>query len=155
MKRVFASNKGGRRLAPWNDNYRGYKIRLDTLHGCYVIYDKDGEMEDSGFTSKEACYEAIDKLLNESVYGKSEVEEEVDRYLSKDVNKRIEDYLYNNLIEMIEDNLVAKVDSAVKGYNPDWAPEDYVPNDPVEKQLDAARSAYIKALADCLTYYRK
>lgn len=60
----FTEETRGRKPAPWNDNYRGYKIRLDPVHGVYNIYDKNGEMENSGFTSKEQCYDTIDNIID-------------------------------------------------------------------------------------------
>ena len=146
MKKVCASNKGGRKPAPWNDNYRGYKIRLDTAHGCYVIYDKNGEMEDSGYRSKEDCYNAIDNLISESVYGSSNIEEDID--------KKIADYLYDRLHDEFEDNLVLQVSSDIKEYDAMWALPDYDPNRRAERQLNAARAAYIEALVDAFTWCR-
>lgn len=51
-------------IKPWNGNYKGYKIRLDTDTKSYCIYDKHNELEDSGFISKEDAKKAIDKLVD-------------------------------------------------------------------------------------------
>ena len=109
MKKVCASNKGGRKPAPWNDNYRGYKIR--------------------------------------SVYGSSNIEEDID--------KKIADYLYDRLLNKFEDNLVLQVGSDISEYDPTWALSDYNPNRRAERQLDAARAAYIEALVDAITWCRE
>lgn len=45
---------------PWNQTYKGYKIRLDTKNECYNIYDPEGELEDSGFKSILDAKKAID-----------------------------------------------------------------------------------------------
>ena len=59
------------KLKPWNENYRGYKIKLEDKGGvtCYNIYDKNGEMEDSGFKTVDDAKVAIDKLLEDPEEG--------------------------------------------------------------------------------------
>lgn len=53
------------KIAVGNEKYKGYMIRQDHKYGGYNVYDKDNEMEDSGFKSIEQAKEFIDSL-NES-----------------------------------------------------------------------------------------
>ena len=43
------SIKEANKVALGNEKYKGYMIRLDRKYGCYNVYDKEDEMEDSGF----------------------------------------------------------------------------------------------------------
>lgn len=55
-----------KRLSFTSTKYKGYRISLDHKNNCYNIYDKHGELEDSGFTSQLDAKKAIDKLSKES-----------------------------------------------------------------------------------------
>ena len=81
------------------------------------------------------------------VYGSSSIEEDID--------KKIADYLYDRLLNKFEDNLVLQVSSDIKEYDATWALPDYNPYRRAEKQLNAARAAYIEALVDAITWYRE
>ena len=81
------------------------------------------------------------------VYGSSSIEEDID--------KKIADYLYDRLLNKFEDNLVLQVSSDIREYDPTWALPDYNPNRRAERQIDAARAAYIEALVDAITWDRE
>lgn len=55
-----------KRLSFTSTKYKGYRISLDHKNNCYNIYDKHGELEDSGFTSQLAAKDAVDKLVEAS-----------------------------------------------------------------------------------------
>ena len=64
-KKITASSVD-KRLSFTSTKYKGYRISLDHKNNCYNIYDKHGELEDSGFTSQLDAKKAIDKLSKES-----------------------------------------------------------------------------------------
>lgn len=64
-KKITASSVD-KRLSFTSTKYKGYRISLDHRNSCYNIYDKHGELEDSGFTSQLAAKEAIDRLVKDS-----------------------------------------------------------------------------------------
>lgn len=49
---------------PWNDKYKGFSIRLNNSAECYDVYDKYGELEDTGFRSIEDAKKGIDGILS-------------------------------------------------------------------------------------------
>ena len=57
-KSIKESNK----IAYGNEKYKGYMIRQDHKYGGYNVYDKEDEMEDSGFTTIDKAKEFIDSL---------------------------------------------------------------------------------------------
>ena len=57
-KSIKESNK----IAYGNEKYKGYMIRQDRKYGGYNVYDKEDEMEDSGFTTIDKAKEFIDSL---------------------------------------------------------------------------------------------
>ena len=50
------------KVAYGNEKYKGYMIRQDRKYGGYNVYDKEDEMEDSGFKTIDAAKEFIDSL---------------------------------------------------------------------------------------------
>lgn len=71
------SIKESNQVAYGNEKYKGYMIRQDRKHGCYNIYDKNDEMEDSGFKSIDDAKEYIDSL-NKSLNEDDIIEEDYD-----------------------------------------------------------------------------
>ena len=57
-KSINEANK----IAQGNEKYKGYMIRQDRKYGCYNVYDKEDEMEDSGFKTIDKAKEFIDSL---------------------------------------------------------------------------------------------
>lgn len=56
------SIKEANKIAYGNEKYKGYMIRRDRKYGFYNVYDKQDEMEDSGFKTIDAAKEFIDSL---------------------------------------------------------------------------------------------
>jgi len=56
------SIKEANKLAYSNEKYKGYMIRQDHKYGGYNVYDKEDEMEDSGFRTIDKAKEFIDSL---------------------------------------------------------------------------------------------
>ncbi|MBQ3420559.1 MAG: hypothetical protein IJH34_02585 [Romboutsia sp.] len=54
-----------RKIKNESKSYNGYKIRQDHRYGGFNIYDKNGELEDSGFKSEEDAMNEIDKICND------------------------------------------------------------------------------------------
>ena len=71
----YSDYKSDRRIGVTNQRYKGYMIRLDRAGYGYNVYDKNGELEDSGYPSKEAARNFIDELVSES---DDEIESSVD-----------------------------------------------------------------------------
>lgn len=71
----YSDYKSDRRIGVTNQRYKGYMIRLDRAGYGYNVYDKNGELEDSGYPSKEAARSFIDELVSES---DDEIESSVD-----------------------------------------------------------------------------
>lgn len=57
-KSIKESNK----IAYGNEKYKGYMIRQDHKYGGYNVYDREDEMEDSGFKTIDKAKEFIDSL---------------------------------------------------------------------------------------------
>lgn len=55
------------RLSPTSYKYKGYRISLDHKIGAYSVFDKQGEMEDHGYLSKEAAENFVDSLVSKSM----------------------------------------------------------------------------------------
>lgn len=70
----YSDYKSDRRIGVTNQRYKGYMIRLDRAGYGYNVYDKNGELEDSGYPSKEAARNFIDELVSEA----DEIESSVD-----------------------------------------------------------------------------
>lgn len=82
-KSIKESNK----IAYGNEKYKGYMIRQDHKYGGYNVYDKEDEIEDSGFTTIDKAKEFIDSL-EESKSIKEDYSDEVvtlSRYLDVEV----------------------------------------------------------------------
>lgn len=62
----YSDYKSDRRIGVTNQRYKGYMIRLDRAGYGYNVYDKNGELEDSGYPSKEAARNFIDELVSEA-----------------------------------------------------------------------------------------
>lgn len=58
--------KSDRRIGVTNQRYKGYMIRLDRAGDGYNVYDKHGELEDTGYSSKEAARKFIDELVSDN-----------------------------------------------------------------------------------------
>lgn len=71
----YSDYKSDRRIGVTNQRYKGYMIRLDRAGYGYNVYDKNGELEDAGYPSKEAARNFIDGLVSEA---DDEVESSVD-----------------------------------------------------------------------------
>lgn len=71
----YSDYKSDRRIGVTNQRYKGYMIRLDRAGYGYNVYDKNGELEDSGYPSKEAARKFIDELVSEA---DDEIESAVD-----------------------------------------------------------------------------
>lgn len=71
----YSDYKSDRRIGVTNQRYKGYMIRLDRAGYGYNVYDKNGELEDSGYPSKEAARNFIDELVSEA---DDEIESSVD-----------------------------------------------------------------------------
>ena len=71
----YSDHKSDRRIGVTNQRYKGYMIRLDRAGYGYNVYDKNGELEDSGYPSKEAARNFIDELVSEA---DDEIESSVD-----------------------------------------------------------------------------
>lgn len=71
----YSDYKSDRRIGVTNQRYKGYMIRLDRAGYGYNVYDKNGELEDAGYPSKEAARNFIDELVSES---DDEIESSVD-----------------------------------------------------------------------------
>lgn len=71
----YSDYKSDRRIGVTNQRYKGYMIRLDRSGYGYNVYDKNGELEDSGYPSKEAARNFIDELVSEA---DDEIESSVD-----------------------------------------------------------------------------
>nr|DAY85160.1 MAG TPA: Nodulation protein S (NodS) [Caudoviricetes sp.] len=78
----YSDYKSDRRIGVTNQRYKGYMIRLDRAGYGYNVYDKNGELEDSGYPSKEAARNFIDELV-------SEADEEIES--SVDIDEETED----------------------------------------------------------------
>lgn len=78
------------RLSHTSTKYRGYRISLDHKNLCYNIYDKHGEMEDSGFRSVEDAKKAIDNFsdLMMSANWLDETDVDFDESLNEDTVKQ-------------------------------------------------------------------
>lgn len=61
-----ADRKTDRRISPTNVRYKGYMICLDRGGDGYNVYDKNRELEDAGYPSREAAKKFIDELVSES-----------------------------------------------------------------------------------------
>lgn len=61
-KNESKSIKESNNIAYGNEKYKGYMIRQDHKYGGYNVYDKDDEMEDSGFKTIDKAKEFIDSL---------------------------------------------------------------------------------------------
>lgn len=62
----YSDYKSDRRIGVTNQRYKGYMIRLDRAGYGYNVYDKNGELEDSGYPSKESARNFIDELVSEA-----------------------------------------------------------------------------------------
>lgn len=71
----YSDYKSDRRIGVTNQRYKGYMIRLDRDGYGYNVYDKNGELEDAGYPSKEAARNFIDELVSEA---DDEIESSVD-----------------------------------------------------------------------------
>ena len=71
----YSDYKSDRRIGVTNQRYKGYMIRLDRAGYGYNVYDKNGELEDAGYPSKEAARNFIDGLVSEAG---DEIESSVD-----------------------------------------------------------------------------
>lgn len=71
----YSDYKSDRRIGVTNQRYKGYMIRLDRAGYGYNVYDKNGELEDAGYPSKEAARNFIDELVSEA---DDEIESSVD-----------------------------------------------------------------------------
>lgn len=71
----YSDYKSDRRIGVTNQRYKGYMIRLDRAGYGYNVYDKNGELEDAGYPSKEAARNFIDGLVSEA---DDEIESSVD-----------------------------------------------------------------------------
>lgn len=56
--------KEANKIALGNEKYKGYMIRQDHKYGGYNVYDKNDEMEDSGFKSIQDAKKFIDDTLS-------------------------------------------------------------------------------------------
>ena len=109
-KSINEANK----IAVGNEKYRGYMIRQDHKYGGYNVYDKDDEMEDSGFKSIDQAKKFIDSL-NES---KSLKESSYDEANDDDPDD-IQTYFYDD--EAWEDSSVsARKDFEAEGREFTW-----------------------------------
>lgn len=61
-----ANHDSDKRLNYGNERYNGYRISLDTKNGGYIVYDANGEIEDSGFKSMKSAKNFVDSLANET-----------------------------------------------------------------------------------------
>ena len=61
-----ADRKTDRRISPTNVRYKGYMICLDRGGDGYNVYDKNRELEDAGYPSREAAKKFIDELVSEA-----------------------------------------------------------------------------------------
>lgn len=57
-----ANHDSDKRLNYGNERYKGYRISLDTKNGGYIVYDANGEIEDSGFKSMKSAKNFVDSL---------------------------------------------------------------------------------------------
>lgn len=71
----YSDYRSDRRIGVTNQRYKGYMIRLDRAGYGYNVYDKNGELEDAGYPSKEAARNFIDELVSEA---DDEIESSVD-----------------------------------------------------------------------------
>lgn len=61
-----ADSNSDKRLNYGNERYKGYRISLDTKNGGYIVYDANGEIEDSGFKSMKSAKSFVDSLAHEA-----------------------------------------------------------------------------------------
>lgn len=76
----YSNYKSDRRIGVTNQRYKGYMIRLDKSGDGYNVYDKNGELEDSGYLSKESARNFIDELLstNDEIESAVDMDEETE-----------------------------------------------------------------------------
>lgn len=70
-----ATFKNDKRLSTTSERYKGYLIVLDRGGYGYNVYDKNRELEDAGYPSREAAKKFIDELVSEA---DDEIESSVD-----------------------------------------------------------------------------
>lgn len=74
-----ATFKNDRRLSTTSERYKGYLIVLDRGGDGYNVYDKNRELEDAGYPSREAAKKFIDELVaNDDVYSSESIEDDED-----------------------------------------------------------------------------
>lgn len=61
-----AAFQNDKRLSPTSERYKGYLIVLDRGGYGYNVYDKNRELEDAGYPSREAAKKFIDELVSEA-----------------------------------------------------------------------------------------
>lgn len=99
-KSIKESNK----IAYGNEKYKGYMIRQDHKYGGYNVYDREDEMEDSGFKTIDKAKEFIDSLEESIKVGDNvkvstplkKVETAVEKLGGRVINTEPE----NNLVEI-------------------------------------------------------
>ena len=64
---VTSSENTDKRLSPSSERYKGYLIVLDRGGYGYNVYDKYRELEDAGYTSREAAKKFINELVTSEV----------------------------------------------------------------------------------------
>lgn len=146
-----------KRLSSTSIRYKGYRISLDHKNLCYNIYDKHGEMEDSGFTSIEDAKKSIDNNFEDSndlIIADQEDTTDVnfEESLNEDANQRAA--IYDDLVDYfdnwINDTIptVPELVDAIPDYDGDWMIEIMTP------EMNRAQDQYVKALANAaMTYY--
>lgn len=93
IKNESKSIKESNKIAYGNEKYKGYMIRQDRKYGGYNVYDKEDEMEDSGFTTIDKAKEFIDSL-EESKSIKEDLSSEKIDLLFKELNILRNKYSY-------------------------------------------------------------
>ena len=91
--------KEANKIAVGNEKYKGYMIRQDHKYGGYNVYDKNNEMEDSGFKSIDQAKKFIDSL-NESVEDKYVIYKQIKESFNDEANDDdpddIQTYFYDD-----------------------------------------------------------
>ena len=120
-KKITASSVD-KRLSFTSTKYKGYRISLDHRNSCYNIYDKHGELEDSGFTSQLAAKEAIDRLVKDSDVTSSKkitAYEDVEYLDNQETLKELIDELASSGVDIYDAQDILQALGADYGYDRD------------------------------------
>lgn len=165
IKNESKSIKESNKIAYGNEKYKGYMIRQDRKYGGYNVYDKEDEMEDSGFTTIDKAKEFIDSLeesksIKESSSGPKYVTRDI---INKTNSQKLKDAYDEGELEVLINGDIWYTERCPKSLGKELKAEmkRLYPNirhlygESVESELEIRKQNYLKAKKDFETLGEK